>query len=231
MKHQPQTARAPEGEPIDTPEGVMRPLLFGVLSSLTHIQVPSATEVPPYAHANHGIPYCLMGTGLWVFAICAFALLTVVLCAADENLVAHYRFDESSGTVLMDYSGQGNHGRIMGNPAWVTGQWGSALEFDGVDDWVDCGTPTGLSLGQAGSVIFWFKPHKVCQGGLVGWTAGEGKTNQRLVTALNTYQQDVPARQESGTRGLRRTWPVHVGWRELLLAAALLSSQGIPSLS
>jgi len=61
MKRQLETARAPEVEPIDTPEGVMRPLLFGAQASLIHLEVPSGTEVPPHGHPNEGLAYCLSG--------------------------------------------------------------------------------------------------------------------------------------------------------------------------
>ncbi|UCE47671.1 MAG: hypothetical protein JSW47_18985, partial [Phycisphaerales bacterium] len=54
---------------------------------------------------------------------------------ASASLVGHWKFDESSGKTASD-SIAGNDGTLQGNPKWVVGQLGNALEFDG-DDWVD----------------------------------------------------------------------------------------------
>ena len=58
--------------------------------------------------------------------------------AADAGLVAWWAFDEGAGEILRDRSGHGNHGRISGC-RWIKNGEGHALEFDGVDDHVDCG--------------------------------------------------------------------------------------------
>jgi len=50
-----------EVPPIETPEGIMRPLLFGTNASLIHLEVPSGTEVAPHAHPNEGLVYCISG--------------------------------------------------------------------------------------------------------------------------------------------------------------------------
>lgn len=55
------------------------------------------------------------------------------------GLVAHYTFDEGSGTVLKDRSGNQNHGRIHG-ATYVESPWGHALRFDGENDYVNLGT-------------------------------------------------------------------------------------------
>ena len=56
----------------------------------------------------------------------------------EEQPVALYTFEEGAGDVLRDRSGKGNHGKIV-NAKWVPlgNKW--ALEFDGVDDFVNCG--------------------------------------------------------------------------------------------
>ena len=52
-----------------------------------------------------------------------------------DNLVAHYKLD---GDVL-DSSGNGNDGTIVGDPVFVEGVVGNALDLDGDGDYVDCG--------------------------------------------------------------------------------------------
>ena len=53
----------------------------------------------------------------------------------SEGLVGYWNFDEGEGTTAND-SGGTNHGTING-ATWTTGQVGGALEFDGVDDYVN----------------------------------------------------------------------------------------------
>lgn len=54
-----------------------------------------------------------------------------------------------SGLLLPDLSGRGNHGALtnMGPEDWVSGQYGRALDFDGVNDYVSCG-PIPTSAGN-----------------------------------------------------------------------------------
>jgi hypothetical protein len=72
------------------------------------------------------------------------------------ELVGWWRFDEGSGTVANDSSGNGNNGTLNGDPQWVLGYFGNALEFDGVDDWLDCGSDPSLDL-TTWTITFWLK--------------------------------------------------------------------------
>ena len=69
----------------------------------------------------------------------------------DKGLVAWWPFDDRSGSVLRDRSGKGNHGTLYG-PTWVAGRRGSALSFDGVDDYVEI--PNSDSLGVTATATF-----------------------------------------------------------------------------
>ncbi|MFN3533735.1 MAG: LamG-like jellyroll fold domain-containing protein, partial [Candidatus Brocadia sp.] len=55
--------------------------------------------------------------------------------AFRADMDVYYAFDEGTGTVVRDSSGNGNHGRITG-ATWIAGKSGSGLSFDGVDDYV-----------------------------------------------------------------------------------------------
>ena len=114
------------------------------------------------------------------------AALCVAASAADEKgLVAHWDFNKGKGNVLHDKSGNKNDGRIYG-AAWVKGTVGTALQFDGKDDYVDCGAGPSLNVEKAATVVLWFKPEAL-QGGLVTRSTGMGWTDQRLVIAFLTY--------------------------------------------
>ncbi len=69
----------------------------------------------------------------WATAVALVPLLVaagIALFRPAESLFAHWSFDEGSGTVVSDRSGNGRHGTIDG-PAWVPGLRGGALRFNG----------------------------------------------------------------------------------------------------
>ncbi|MHC4431834.1 MAG: LamG domain-containing protein [Planctomycetota bacterium] len=83
--------------------------------------------------------------------------LTSAAEAADPDLVAHWRFDETSGTTAVDASGNGHDGTLMGDPQWVPGRLGGALEFDGAGDYVDCGSSPDFEIAVNISITCWIK--------------------------------------------------------------------------
>jgi len=76
---------------------------------------------------------------------------------ADEGLVAEWHFDEGSGSVLADSSGNGNDGVIYG-ATWVEGKYGGALRFDGVDDYVDVPHSPSLDITDTITIELWVEP-------------------------------------------------------------------------
>lgn len=51
----------------------------------------------------------------------------------DPKIVVHYDF--SRGSKLYDFSGKGNHGAITSATFVAKGKWGTALQYDGTDDY------------------------------------------------------------------------------------------------
>jgi flagellin-like protein len=49
----------------------------------------------------------------------------------DPTLVGYWKFDEGSGNIAYDSSGNGNDGILVNGPAWVDGKYGKALNFSG----------------------------------------------------------------------------------------------------
>jgi hypothetical protein len=75
-----------------------------------------------------------------------------------SGLVAAYAFDESTGTTVADRSGTGNTGTLAG-PTWAaTGRFGSALNFDGVDDRVVVADANSLDLTTGMTLEAWVRP-------------------------------------------------------------------------
>lgn len=79
-----------------------------------------------------------------------------VRAVADQGLVGYWKFDEGSGTIAHDSSGNGNDGTIH-DATWVDGQSGKALHFNGVDSWIDIpSSPTLSGLSQI-TIEAWVK--------------------------------------------------------------------------
>jgi regulation of enolase protein 1 (concanavalin A-like superfamily) len=80
-----------------------------------------------------------------------------VISVTDPNLVGWWTLDEGQGLHALDWSGHGNHGTVMGNPQWVAGFNGGALDFDGAGDYVDCGNSPMLNIRNQITMSVWFK--------------------------------------------------------------------------
>ena len=73
-----------------------------------------------------------------------------------EGLVGYWKMDEGEGAVAGDSSQFDAHGDLIGTVDWVDGYVGKALEFDGVDGYVDCGPGDGqFELEDAVTLSVW----------------------------------------------------------------------------
>jgi PGF-CTERM protein/uncharacterized repeat protein (TIGR01451 family) len=108
---------------------------------------------------------CLMNRRVFVSVLVAIFVLVglaspaIAQASTDAVLIQH--FDEGSGTIAKDESGHGNDGTIYG-ATWTTGISGKALEFDGVDDYVDFGN-LGLTNSK-GTIEVWVYPKRIATG-------------------------------------------------------------------
>ena len=94
------------------------------------------------------------------FVLVLSAVLTSVAKAVDPDLVGWWRLDEGSGTTAADMSGNGNDGTLQGDTTWVTGQIGKALQFDGVDDFVQVPHAEILTMDNEVTVMAWINTER-----------------------------------------------------------------------
>ena len=75
-----------------------------------------------------------------------------------DSLVGLWRFNEGSGSVAVDGSGNGLDGTLvnMEDADWVDGISGKCLSFDGVDEYVDCGDVSNADWVGL-TVLAWIK--------------------------------------------------------------------------
>ncbi|NLT78358.1 MAG: hypothetical protein GXX98_17705, partial [Planctomycetes bacterium] len=97
--------------------------------------------------------------------VCWWAVLCVLglTGAAMGELVGHWKLDEGAGAIL-DSSGNGNDGTIVGNPTPIAGVVGKALEFHGLGaaggggDYINCGSGASLDITSLISIALWIRP-------------------------------------------------------------------------
>jgi hypothetical protein len=76
----------------------------------------------------------------------------------EGGLVGYWSFDEGSGSIVHDSSGNGNQGVLNNGPVWVDGRFGKALSFDGVDDYVRIKPSLSLDVTSQITVEAWVYP-------------------------------------------------------------------------
>jgi hypothetical protein len=95
-------------------------------------------------------------------------------CYMDNNYVdVYWKFDECTGDTLEDSSGHNYDGTIY-ESVWTTGKSGCALDFDGIDDYVDLDVhAVGLAFNKTDDLIItlWFRSDS-SDGGLIYCVSG-----------------------------------------------------------
>ena len=97
-----------------------------------------------------------------VLLLCSSIFTSICLAnPAADGLVGYWSFDEGAGQAAADVSGNGHDGEFAGNPKWVAGKFGNALEFDGADDHVVVDDDDALDLTEKITLMAWFSPNEV----------------------------------------------------------------------
>lgn len=87
----------------------------------------------------------------------------------DPNLAGFWSFDRDEKNVAIDWSGQGRHGRILGEPNAVAGANLGAWSFDGVDDCIE--VPQAVANASDVTLMAWINAEIP---GAAGTTARQG---------------------------------------------------------
>ncbi|HGE70062.1 TPA: LamG domain-containing protein [Candidatus Poribacteria bacterium] len=106
-----------------------------------------------------------------------FFIIANLVVAQDKDLVAYWTFDEGAGRTVKDIVG--NHdGTFVGDPKWVQGKFGKALEFDGKASYVKVPDAPDLSMELDVTYSVWFKPTV---------TINSGNSSWRMISKNNDY--------------------------------------------
>lgn len=133
----------------------------------------------------------------------------------DSGLAGYWSMDEGTGTSITNSATIGGSTSLTGTPAWVTGQIGSALDFDGTDDTANVTYDTAFTSSNALTYSFWAKPDLNEGIGILGALNGENGSAYNYVSIDNDGAQvGTPllrfTRNIGGTtdRSVQFTYPV-----------------------
>ena len=90
--------------------------------------------------------------GITVVAVVVLSLVSGLALGSSSC----WRFNEGSGETAFDFLG-GRHAKVRGNPVWVTGSFGKALQLDGDGDYLEVGQIPGLSAEQTKMIWIYMK--------------------------------------------------------------------------
>ncbi|MFQ6026036.1 MAG: LamG-like jellyroll fold domain-containing protein [Dehalococcoidia bacterium] len=124
--------------------------------------------------------------------------------AGAPGLAGYYMLDEGTGLTAADSSGSGNHGTLSGPPQWGSGQFGKALDFDGVDDAVIVNNSSSLNNLDQFSLSMWFFADSVGPNGFANFLVKDDSFKLRFSTP--PYHIYFSASRWNGTDG---QWRFH----------------------
>lgn len=88
-----------------------------------------------------------------------FIIISIVVCfgsigeaSLKDGLVLYLTFDQIEGGKVKDMSGNSNDGIVNGDAKLVDGKFGKALEFDGIDDFVEVPLTPSITFGEGDSL-------------------------------------------------------------------------------
>jgi len=120
--------------------------------------------------------------------------------------------DEGTGTNAEDTSGQGNNGTLVNGATWGTGISGNALEFDGVNQYVNLSNANSLRVSNGYTFSLWLKTDDMSTSRVLskyeGWKKG-GYDLYFSTNYLEFYTQnatDVKAIRSQDITGLKGEW-------------------------
>jgi hypothetical protein len=90
-----------------------------------------------------------------ILAMLAMFGISVQAQQPEKSMILSLSFDDGRGTKATDSSGYGNHGELKGDPKWVDGKFGKALELDGKDDYVQVLHSKSLNVDKEVTVMAW----------------------------------------------------------------------------
>jgi outer membrane protein assembly factor BamB len=126
--------------------------------------------------------------------------ITVTTPVISAGPVAEYQFNEGTGTTAADASGDSLNGTLVNGPTWAAGKYGSAVNFDGDNDYVDLGNPAALQMTGSVTISGWINSASLPSGdSAIVSTKSTDNTGYQLDTTIDTGPRTVGFKLTSST--------------------------------
>jgi hypothetical protein len=123
----------------------------------------------------------------------------VLVTVSNVNLVAAFGFNENTGTLAADNSGNNNNGTLTNGPTWsALGKFGAAVQFDGTDDYINILDANSLDLTTGMTIEAWVNPTNVT--GYKTVISKDNGTNNQSYTLSANNNTSGAANQRPNTR-------------------------------
>ena len=119
--------------------------------------------------------------------------VATVSITTDADLRGWWQMDEGSGTTVTDSSAYDRLSNVSGTPAWVPGSRGSALHFDGTNDWITAPDADSLDLSGSITIAAWIRPEQYATQDLVTKAIKDSTNGFQL--SLATTKSDASTRR------------------------------------
>lgn len=169
----------------------VRHQINNISDNITYTLVLSVDEVFHFVTDDSSHTYLYNNSGVYAIATenieCNWYRSTTCLgynpSQVSNGMVGGWSLDDTSGNTTIDCSGNSNTGTCYNNTGgvcnWTTGKVGYGIEFDGVDDYINCGNDSSLVFGDGDfSLEVWIK------------TTGTGYNSQYILQMGSTNAGD-----------------------------------------
>jgi hypothetical protein len=114
--------------------------------------------------------------------VLVLSLVGISSAQVDPALVGWWKFDEGSGAIAHDSSGNGNDGTLNGPVEWVEeGKIGGALAFTGPYNYVQVQDSPSLDMTDALTIAAWINPSWTGNNRIMQKSSGGGDNQYRLL--------------------------------------------------
>ena len=147
----------------------------------------------------------------------SFVLVLSAVNNALADLLVYWPLDEVSGRLVNDSTGNGYNGTFQGDPQWVEGIYGGALQFDGTDDYVIHDLPSARNYDNF-TVALWAKAATLGQGQYMSPFSSHTPNSSGFQLDVDGGNPGNYRTNKSGTAG-PDFGPVTLDWVHLALVA------------
>ncbi|MBI2545444.1 MAG: LamG domain-containing protein [Candidatus Aenigmarchaeota archaeon] len=108
------------------------------------------------------------------------------------TLAGYWTFDEGSGTLAKDFSGNVNNGTLSNGAVWASSIAGNSIQFDGLDDYVNASNSNSLDISGTGlTLAAWVKINNTAGTGtterIISKTSGDGSEQYELLYTSDSH--------------------------------------------